>query len=91
VPETHADAFAGAHSAGRFASSELWKDEAAEAARGESIEEASWPTRRTTFFADTEIHSPNPASGAVSTNLSTAVETRVDIAKIPAQRMVLVA
>jgi hypothetical protein len=58
---------------------------------GESIEEASWPRRRTTFFAGAEIHSPDPASGAVSTNLSTAVETGVDIAKIPAQRMVLVA
>ena len=58
---------------------------------GESIEEASWAKRRTTFFADAEIHSPDPASGAVSTNLSTAVETLVDIAKIPAQSMVLVA
>jgi hypothetical protein len=43
------------------------------------------------FFADAEIHSPDPASGAASTNLSTAVETRVDISKLPAQRMVLVA
>jgi hypothetical protein len=56
-----------------------------------SIEEASWARKRTTFFADREIHSPDPASGAVSNNLSTAVETRVDISEIPAQRRFLVA
>jgi hypothetical protein len=56
----------------------------------ESIEEALQPTRRTTFFATRIIHSPKAASGAASDNLSTAVETRVDIKELPAQRQFLV-
>jgi hypothetical protein len=70
---------------------ELWKDEAAGAARAEEYRGGLSARARHDFFTSEEIHSPKPASGAASNNLSTAVETRVDIQKPPAQRRFFVA
>ncbi len=70
---------------------ELWKDEAAGAARAEEYRGGLSARARHDFFTSEEIHSPKPASGAASNNLSTAVETRVDIRKPPAQKGFFVA
>jgi hypothetical protein len=72
----------------RLESSLHWSPERRRGRRGGSLgqyREAPAGSAATTF-SSREIHSPKPASGAASHDLSTAVETRVDNAKIPAQK-----
>jgi hypothetical protein len=59
------------------------KKRVASATGFESIEEAPRDKRRR-LFSRQEIHSPKAASRAVSDDLSTAVETRVETWKSPA-------
>lgn len=90
APGTHAGAFAGVRSAGKFASLELWKEEGRRSGSPPQYKAALSGQAEATFSRK-EIHSPKPALRAAWPHLSTAVEIGVDIREIPAQRQIRVA